>query len=454
MSPSVVVVGAGPAGVRATAAIAGKGVPVTLIDEGARVGGQIYRQPPPGAERPPKDLYGSEAAKAVAVHGCLKEFKGLIDYRPSTLVWNVFKGQLDLKSAGGEEKVPFDRLLIATGAFDRVIPFPGWTLPGVFTLGAAQIALKAQGVAIGRKVVLVGAGPLLPLVASQYLKAGAEVAAVIDVTPFSAKVAGFWQMMSKPDVVLRGLGYLYEIRKHRVPVFYGARNLAVDGSQNVESFSWTSSGGKSHRVDCDAVGASFGLRSETQLADLAGCEFEFDHLLRQWLPIAREGGRTTQETVYVAGDCAGIGGADVAELQGDLVANSILEDLGVSVDKERLTVVEKRLRQYSRFRAGMERAYPFPHHLLDDLPEDLMLCRCEGIKLGHLMEVDAKTSPHDVNRQKAFSRVGLGRCQGRVCGMAAAEILSKFNGSSIESAGRLRGQPPVKPITFTGSSAT
>lgn len=448
---NIIVVGAGPAGVRAAQRLAQAGVKVVLVDEAPRVGGQIYRQPPPGAERDPEDLYGSEASKAVAIHNCLKGFGDLIDYRPATLVWNIFKENVYLKSASGEEKIPYDRLLLATGAFDRVIPVPGWTLLGVFTLGAAQIALKAQGVAIGNQVALIGAGPLLPLVASQYLKAGAEVAAVIDVTPFSAKVAAFWNMLAKPEIVFRGLKYLNEIRKHKVPVVYGARDLKIEGEHNVTAVAWVSPGGKPQRVECDAVGVSFGLRSETQLADLAGCEFEFDAVLRQWLPKKFSRGRTTQEAVYVAGDCAGIGGADVAELQGELAAYAILEDLAVSYNEARLLYVEKELRQYGRFRVGMERAYPFPEHLLDSIPDDEMICRCEGIKLGSLKEVNMRASPHDVNRQKAFSRVGLGRCQGRVCGMAAAEILSRLSGTPIESAGRLRGQLPVKPIAFDGS---
>src|SRR5262249_9761459 len=156
--------------------------------EAARIGGQIYRQAPGGNVRKAEDMYGSEAPKALALHSCLKSLEGSYHYRPRTLVWNLFKGKLDFSHADQHEKLPFDRLLIATGAFDRVIPFPGWTLPGVYTLGGAQIALKAQGVSIGHRVVFVGAGPLLPLVASQYLKVGAKVAAVLDVTPFSAKI--------------------------------------------------------------------------------------------------------------------------------------------------------------------------------------------------------------------------------------------------------------------------
>src|SRR4029453_2698219 len=151
-------------------------------------GGQIYRQPPPGAARSATALYGFEAKKAVGVHAIVARLGEAIDYRPGTLFGNVVPQRFDTLRAGRHGGLDFDRLVIASGAMDRVLPFPGWTLPGVFTLGGAQIALKAQGVSIGRRVAFVGAGPLLALVAYQYAKAGAEIVAVLDTTPFLAKV--------------------------------------------------------------------------------------------------------------------------------------------------------------------------------------------------------------------------------------------------------------------------
>lgn len=448
MTARIVVIGAGPAGVRATEVLALEGLRPTLVDEAARVGGQIYRQPPVANGRSSEAMYGTEAAKAVAVHGCLEPLEGRFDYRPRTLVWNVFNGQLDLIGDGGHEKLQYDRLLIATGAFDRVIPIPGWTLPGVYTLGGAQIALKAQGVSIGRKVALVGAGPLLPLVASQYLKAGVNVAIVIDVTPLAPKLWALPQMLAMSGMVRRGLSYLRAIRSYGVPMVYGARAIRVEGNERVEAISYTAAAGKALRVECDAVGISFGLRSETQLADLAGCEFTFDATLRQWLPKKTDAGRTSVGSVYLAGDCAGIGGADVAELTGERTALAIVEDLGLSIDGRRKAEIERRLRRFARFRAGLERAYPFPHHIMNGVDDATTVCRCEGIDAGTLRQLYAKAEPPEVNRQKALSRVGLGRCQGRVCGLAAAELLARFAGKPVESAGRMRSQPPIKPLAI------
>lgn len=448
--PALVVIGAGPAGLRAAEALARGGVRPIVIDEGERPGGQIYRQPPPGAARSPSALYGFEAGKAVAVHAIPSRLGDAIDYRPRTLVWNVFERRIHTLGPAGHGHLDFDRLVIASGAMDRVLPFPGWTLPGVFTLGGAQIALKAQGVSIGRRVAFVGAGPLLPLIAYQYARAGAEIAAVLDVTPFSAKLGNAVGLLAEAPTLAKGLWYTLRNAVSGLAIHSGVQATGIDGADRVRGLWWRDAAGAEHRVACDAVGASFGLRSETQLADLAGCAFAFDALTRQWVPQRDRAGRSSVPGVYLAGDGAGIGGADVAELQGRRAAFAVLEDLGRDIDKARVARLDRRLARQAKFRRALEGAYPYPAHLLDDVADGEIICRCEGITAGALRAAATERCAHEMNRLKAFTRIGMGRCQGRVCGHAAAEILARTLGKDIAAVGRLRGNPPVKPVPIGG----
>lgn len=442
----VVVIGAGPAGLRAAEALVRGGVRPILIDEAERPGGQIYRQPPLGVVRSPSALYGFEAKKAVAVHAILARLGDAIDYHPRTLVWNVFEGQLDTLGPAGQNRLVFDRLVIASGAMDRVLPFPGWTLPGVFTLGAAQIALKAQGVSIGRCVALVGAGPLLPLVAYQYAKAGAEIAAVLDVTPFSAKLMNVSGLLAEAGTLAKGLWYTLRNAVSGMTIRHDVRAVGVEGEGRVRGLWWRDAAGATYRVACDAVGASFGLRSETQLADLAGCTFAFDDVTRQWLPQRDAAGRSSVPGVYLVGDGAGIGGADVAELQGERAALAVLEDIGQGDDAARAAAFDGKLARQARFRRALENAYPYPAHLLDYVEDNEIICRCEGITAGTLRTTATGRDADEMNRLKAFTRIGMGRCQGRVCEHAAAEVLARTLGKDIASVGCLRSNPPIKPI--------
>ena len=185
---TVVIVGAGPAGITAARTLLEHGLTPVLVDESLRGGGQIYRRQPANFQRSAKQLYGFEAGKATALHRTMDELATRIDYRPETLVWNAENGRLDMLNNGHAESIEYAQIIVATGATDRILPVPGWTLPGVYSLGAAQIALKYQGCAIGERVAFCGSGPLLYLVAYQYAKAGAKVVAVLDSAPFRSSV--------------------------------------------------------------------------------------------------------------------------------------------------------------------------------------------------------------------------------------------------------------------------
>lgn len=448
--PAPVIVGFGPAGIRAAEVLCAAGLRPIVIDENARAGGQIYRQPPEGFVRSPEKLYGTEAGKARALHALAARLP--VQYRPGTLVWNIRPGTLHTEQASRFSELPFSHVILATGAMDRVIPLPGWTLPGVYSMGGAQIALKAQGTTIGARVAFIGTGPLLWLCAVQYHAAGAKVAAVIDTTPFATKARATPGLLRGFATFAKGLRLVATLRLAGVPCFEGATPLAIEGSDAASAVRFTH-GGREQRVDCDAVAIGYGLKPEAQLADLAGVPFAFDPITHNPTPLRDAAGRTSVPGVYLAGDGAGIAGADAAELAGARAAYALLEDAGRTVDRAAVAALDARIAALAKFRVALEAAFPFPAQLAAAMPDETILCRCEAITAGEYRAA-AKAGPaKEVNRAKALSRVGMGRCQGRVCGPAAAEVLATCTGVSVAAAGRLRGQPPVKPIPIVAEAA-
>jgi NADPH-dependent 2,4-dienoyl-CoA reductase/sulfur reductase-like enzyme len=453
----IVIVGAGPAGVRAAETLVAAGVKPIVIDENARWGGQIYRQPPAngGFERSKKTLYGFEAHKADALHSTMAALLPHLDYRPDTLAWACEAGHLDTLHAGRELRVPFSHLIIASGAADRVLPVPGWTLPGVYTLGAAQVALKAQGCAIGRRVVLAGTGPLLYLVAYQYVKAGAQVVAVLDTSPLAQQIAAAPKLARLPSTFAKGLYYVGWLKTRGVRIERDVRLLGIRGVDGVESLEWRAArnGSATETIACDAVGVSFGLKPETQLADLAGCRFRFDATNRCWLPEVDAAGRSSVRGLYLAGDGAGIAGADAAELAGRRAALALLDDLGIAHPRgpgmPDAASIERSLKRIAVFREGIETAFAPPAKCASQWPDDMTVCRCEEIDAGTLRRCIRGGEANEINRLKALTRVGMGRCQGRMCGEAALTLLAEETGKPLEAVGRLRSQPPVKPIPLS-----
>jgi NADPH-dependent 2,4-dienoyl-CoA reductase/sulfur reductase-like enzyme len=451
-SPRIVVVGAGPAGVRAAQAFVEAGVRPVLIDEGQRDGGQIYRRQPEGFTRTYAKLYGAEAAKAQALHRDFDALHGRIDYRGNTLAWNVTAGELHVVREQQAATVPFDAIVICAGATDRLLPVPGWQRAGCYSLGAAQIALKAQACAIGTRTVFLGSGPLLYLAAKQYVEASAGVAAVLDTAPQARSWAAISGLLARPRLVLRGLAMMRALRRAGVALLQGVRPIAIDGdeTQGVTAVRVRDARGAEHRFAADAVALGWHLRAETQLADLARCEFAFEPQSRQWLPRIDVDGRGSVQGVYLAGDGARILGADGAEAAGRLAALAALADLGhaagAALYAKESAPLRRTLRQMDRFRSGVISAFPWPHQHAAALPDEAIVCRCETITAGELRRCVNEFGSREVNRAKAFSRVGMGRCQGRFCGHAGAEIVAAAAGVPVESVGRLRTQAPVKPL--------
>lgn len=439
--PRVVIVGAGPAGIRAAAALVEAGLHPVVIDEGSRAGGQIYRRPPDGFIRTPEQLYGSDATKACALHALFDRLvaDAQLTHRAGSSVIAVQEGRLHVLGEGGVQLVGYDRLILATGASDRVAPVPGWQSAGVYSLGAAQIALKAQGVALGRRIVLIGSGPLLTLVGVQLVKAGADVAAVLDTSPWHQQMRGFWKLAARPLVALCGLAMRAKLGGR---YYAGAtlERIEADG-KGVTAMRWRDAGGRQRLTPCDTIGMGWHLRAETHLADLTGCAFTYDEQWRQWLPKTDRMGRSGNG-VYLAGDGVRLLGADGAELAGRLAAAACLADLGLPTPS--LSADLRKLARLEHFARGLARAFPWPAAMARALPDDAVVCRCENVPAGAVRD-SVDLGGGEANRVKSVSRVGMGRCQGRYCHLAAVELVAAQKGCTPGAVGRFRGQAPVRP---------
>ncbi len=447
--PGVIIIGAGPAGVRAAEELVAAGLRPTLIEEGRRDGGQIYRRQPAHFKREYATLYGSEAVRAADLHRSFEALRSRIDYRPETLAWNIAQGHVHLVSGQRSSKLPYSALIVCSGATDRLMPVRGWELSGTYSLGAAQIALKSQACAVGSRVVFMGSGPLLYLVAYQYMKAGAGVAAVLDTSRFWNRITALPKLLARPALLRLGMGYVSALKKAGVPVIGGVEPVEIlgDREDGVRAVRFRS-GGNVQEIPCDAVAMGYHLRPETQLADLARCAFRFDAATRQWFPEVTMEGRSSVPGVYLAGDGARILGAEGAENAGRLAALSLLKDMGRSVDQHRVQALLAAQHKMDRFRQGLVEAFPWPAEQAGKLSDETIVCRCECITAGELRRVVNEMGAQEANRAKAFSRVGMGRCQGRYCGQAGAEVIAHACGVPLEQVGRLRGQAPVKPLSI------
>ncbi|GGZ31134.1 FAD/NAD(P)-dependent oxidoreductase [Asticcacaulis endophyticus] len=444
----VVIIGAGPAGVRAAQTLVAAGVRPTVIDEGRRAGGQIYRRQPDNFTRSLETLYGTEASRAQGIHDTFDGLVDQIDYLPETLVWNISDGRVFAVSEKRETTIEYDALIICSGATDRLMPVKGWDMAGVYSLGGSQVALKSQAVSIGQRVIFMGTGPLLYLVASQYLKAGAGVVAVLDTSSFIKRVVAAPKLMSAPDALINGLKFTLALKAAGVPVLTGIRPLEITGDveSGVSGLIFETGAGEHREIKGDAVAMGYHLRPETQLADLTRCEFAFDEKSHLWYPKVDEDGRATTANVYLAGDGARILGARAAEVSGKLAALACLKDAGAPVLDNEIMALRQDMACWKRFATGLREAFPWPAEQAAKLPDETVVCRCEAITAGELRRTVNAMGAKEANRAKAFSRVGMGRCQGRYCALAGAEIIAAAAGIPVSEAGRLRGQAPVKPL--------
>ena len=418
----LVVIGAGPAGLRAATEAANLGVEVLVVDEQPRPGGQVYRGVAT-AKEPRPTWWSADYQRGADLMAAFDA--SAAEYWPETTVWSLDGNRrLGVLRAGRATIIEAGRLIVASGALERSVPFSGWTLPGVLNAGAAQILLKTTGVVPAGETVIAGSGPLLFLVASQYVEAGVPVAAVLEVgSPASLwRAARFLpKAFTAGDYLARGLKSLRAVRQAGTRFHYGISNLRAEsapgGDDRLDRVSFDV--GRANRSRRETVQAQnllvhFGVVPRLDLTQAAGCRHVWDEGQQCWRVEVDSWGQTSVPGISVIGDSAGIIGARAAEYQGVLAALAAARDLDrldTGECERRAVPVMKRLSIDLRVRPFLETLHRLPDSLLVTDSDDTVVCRCEEITAGEIRTAvgEGHTDPDQV---KAYLRCGMGACQG------------------------------------------
>ncbi|NYT26306.1 FAD-dependent oxidoreductase [Alcaligenaceae bacterium] len=450
------IVGAGPAGMHAAIEARSHGLSVVVADDQPAPGGQIWRAVERRADQDIGGILGEDYQSGAQT---VRAFRACgADYRPRTQVWQIEQGwhvYMTMEGPGREQRagmVQAANVLLATGAQERPAPFPGWTLPGVMTVGAAQILLKTSGQIPDEPVWIAGSGPLVLVYIKQLLEAGGRVAGWLDTAPADSWRRGMPRLLSALGSwreLRKGYRWMRAIRAAGVPVHKGVTGLHAHGEGRLAEIEFQDGGGARQRVPAGLLLVHEGVVPSIHMSHALECGMEWRDDQRCFAPTVDEWGQSSQDGVFVAGDGAGIAGARAACLRGRLAG------LGVAMRAGRISAAEageqaaplrRELARELALRPLLDAMYP-PRAGIARPSDDTIVCRCEELTAGDIRAAAALGRPGP-NQIKSFTRAGMGPCQGRQCGYTIASILSEAQQRPVGEVGFYRIRPPLKPLTL------
>lgn len=456
----LIVIGCGPAGMKAAVSAADAGVDVLVIDAYPRPGGQYYQQIPDEFSSNDQTELHREAVSLIRElqH---ENITLLLD----TIVWGIFPGEAENEwvlalCCHGEEakRVQAKSMVIATGAYDRPIAFPGWTLGGVYTTGAVQAQLKSQRVLAGRKYLFSGTGPLQLATAAQVIRAGGEVACVLEGAPQLlwrgiSHIPAIWGQWKR---LREGMEYWQVLSRANVPYKMGWCVIEARGEDVVEEAviarldkNWTPIAGTEKVIAVDSIAIGCGLVTSTELSRMAGCAHRYNEQLGGFIPRRDQQMQTSIPGVYMVGDGAGIGGAEQAKIEGAIAGLSAALQLGknknIVIIEARLLSLKASLKRERHFSQMLGALFTPGKGLSTLADDDTIICRCEEIRLSEIL-IAISDGASNMTEIKDLTRSGMGNCQGRICGSLIPAIISSQTGKSIENIGPNKSRPPIHPI--------
>ncbi len=452
----MVILGAGPGGLAAAVEAARAGLSVTILDENPKPGGQIFRQFQDGFQVTNPGMLGHDYGRGRKLLSEFAAVRDRIELLDNALVWALSEGkELAFYRGDASYSVRYKKMIIAAGAYDRPVPFPGWTLPGVFTAGGAQSLVKTQRVLPGENVLLAGTGPLQLALANQITEAGGRVVAIAEAGRIENWLALIRRALGQWQLIGDAVHYLYGVRKAGIPLW--RRHIIVEarGQGQVEEAvvaevdkNWRPKPGTYRTLKVDTLCVGYGFVPSVELTRLAECEHRYEPLLGGWIPVRNNHMETTVPDVYAVGDCTGIAGSLVAIEEGRIAGLAAARSLGYLPSGEarkRMVPSRVRLAGLQRLREVLDGiSVPRPG-LYELAKQDTLVCRCEEITLGEV-KTALSDGATDMKEVKRMTRMGMGNCQGRMCGPAMQEIMAREKGLSPDSIGYLNPRPPVRPI--------
>ena len=443
--PDLAIIGAGPAGMEAAVQAAALGLSVVVFDEQPAPGGQIFRNVEAAATDPA--LSGEYAQAGRSMVRRFREAKG-VDYRPRSTVWHIGleTGALSVLQDGVSAVFTADRILLATGAQERPVAIPGWTLPGVMTAGSAQIMLKTTGAVPDGPTVLAGQGPLMWLLAAQLLQAGVTGLTLLETTSRGAvrRAIGAGGLFYGWGTLLKGAGYMRTAKRLGLHMVRAVEGLRAEGDGRVERIAWQ--GGV---LPCATLLLHEGVIPSTHISRALGLEHVWSDAQRCWHPTVDPWGATSHDRIAIAGDGAGIGGWESAVAAGHLAALDAAHRVGRLTEaarNARATTPRWSAARAQALRPFLDRLYRPADSVLAPTDDATIICRCEEITAGQVRQV-ARLGATGPNQAKAYLRAGMGPCQGRLCGTTVAALIAREHGVPIAAAGALRPRAPFKPLT-------
>ena len=446
----VAIIGAGPAGIIASLTLTSKNVHVTILDEQHTIGGQIYRNLETISDKKVQSSYVDYAnAKLLFKRVKKAVHQKLLTVISGASVWSLTKNKEVSWSIDGKSFCrKFDAVILATGAIERAMPLDGWTNPGVLTVGAAQILMKTAHY-VPQNSVLVGSGPLFYLVACQMLEQGEPPKTLLET---QSKLDIFKALFYlRPNLIttiylLRGVVMLAKLKLAGVRRIKSVTDVRIK-SGNREHIIQFVRGKKKRYIEAQNVFLHAGVHPNIQITQALGIKHDWNMQNYCWEPRTDKFGRTNLPNILIAGDGNKILGSDSAKISGEIAALKLLADNGFSVDETHILNKIKIEKQHLQFRKFLDVLYA-PKEWHSCPPNDVIICRCEEVTAGEVREA-ITMGCLGPNQLKAFSRCGMGNCQGRYCGMTVINLFSEMLGHTPEQTGYFRIRTPIKPVTLS-----